>query len=258
MPKKPSPSPSRFTIPYADLPFPQLVAAAIQLGIEGVKTVDDLADPGAGNRAPINALIRSIIDSCIEQVAAGNVAGSVELGDRPEPFFQRSRSEVQDHEIKPQEEAIREFLGLEGEGELMLSEQDLVVGAIRASKELSGNSEYDFNQLLREGVRRVGQEMISNAVNKSNRKPGSGTSFTSPGARWEVYDQAYQKLKLEVGTQAWDRRKPYITLGYIAGVAKSNVVQIRRWAEATGKDIVARPGRDEDQTAGCLIVDDKI
>jgi hypothetical protein len=36
------------------------------------------------------------------------------------------------------------------------------------------------------------------------------------------------------------------------------VIQIRRWAEATGKEIVGRPGKDDDQTAGCLIVDDKI
>ncbi len=245
----------RPSLKVADM-APLLAGAAVQMEIEGVTKAEDFDDPTTrAARTQLAVVIQSIVESALTQVAAGG-AGSVELGDRPEEFFQRARTEPKDHEIKSQHEALLEYLGLDEE--LILSEQDMVTAAIQAAKELGLAPDYSLSNLIRDGIRRVGQELISNAVNKTNRKEGTGTSFTSPGARWEKYEEAYNKLKLEVGTASWGRRKPFITLSYIAGEARSNVIQIRRWAEATGKEIVGRPGKDDDQTAGCLIVDDKI
>ena len=256
--QKLSKSPWRLSFVIPDLSSSNLAAAAVQLQIEGVTKPEDLEDPGTTKgRTAISSLVKSIIESSIAEVASGST-GSVELGDRPEEFFQRARTKPQDHEMKPQELAIKDFLGLDHDAELMLSEQELVAAAIRASKELGGKPDYCLSDLIRDGIRRVGQEMVSNAVNRQNRKAGSGSSYTSPGANWHKYEAAYQQLKLEVGTPAWDRRKPYITLGYIAQESKTNVIQIRRWAESTGREIVAAPGPDEDQTAGCQIVNDKL
>ncbi len=261
MPDQNSPkSPWRLSVPVSELSSTDLANAAVQLQIEGVSSAEDLADPGIGpERTALNKLIRSIMESSVAQIAAGGTS-AVELGDRPEQFFQRARTKIQEHEKKSQETAIKEFLGIEPDGELLLSEQELVAAAIRASKDLGGRPDYSLTDLIRDGIRRVGQEMISNAANRENLKPGSKVGATSPGAKWDKYEASYQKLQLQVGTPAWEGRKPYITFGYIATDAKTNVIQIRRWAEATGKKIVGRPDvdRGDDPTAGCNIVDEKL
>ncbi len=234
-----------------------LANAAIQLEIEGVSGPEDFADPEERKaRERAAALALSIIKSSLEHIASGG-SSSVELGEGLEVFFQRCRSEKKEHEIVSQEAAIKDFLGVEGDGEIMISELQLVEGAIRAARDLNQNTNYGLSNLIRDGIRRVGQEMISNAINRSNRKPGS-KSFTTPGANWPLYEQAYTALQNECGTPAWTKRKSYITIGFIAQRASTNVVQIRRWAESTGKEIVPRPDEREDPTAGLKIVDENL
>jgi hypothetical protein len=237
----------------------QLIAAGIHLKVEGVEgeTFEDPIETPA--RSKKGALALEVIDKALVAAASGAGAG-LELSDRLEPFFSRVRTELKEHEKQCQADALRDFLKLDTD-DLILSERDLVTSALEAAKVLGYGDEYALEDLIRDGLRRACQEMISLAVNKVNRKEGAASGFTAPGARWDQYEAAYTKLQASVGTPSWGFRKPYITLSYIAGTidgAKSNVIQIRRWAESTGKAIVPRPGRDEDPTAGGQIVDDKL
>lgn len=240
---------------------PLLVKAAVQLQIPGVNDPEEFQDPGdRDGRTNRASLATQIIEKSLKAVGKG-VGGAIELDGRKEPFFDRARTKPKDHELVSQKEAIAKFLGVEADGEILLSESELVTAAIKAAKELGQGDGYNLDALIRDGIRRVGQELISNAVNKTNRDADSAPAPTSPGARWDAYDAAYMELKSILGTKNWTYRKPFITLSYIAGALigpKSNVVQLRRWAEATGKQIVPAPLPDEDQTAGGLIVDDKM
>lgn len=240
---------------------PLLVEAAVQLQIPGVTDPVEFKDPGnRDGRIKRANLANQIIEQSLEAVSKG-AGGAIELDTRKEPFFERARTKPKDHELVSQKKAIAKFLGLEGDGEILLSESELVSATIRAAKELGHGDEYGLETLIRDGIRRVGQEMISNAINKTNRDANSAPAPTAPGARWDAYETAYLELKSILGTKNWTYRKPFITLSYIAGALKgpkSNVVQLRRWAEATGKEIVPAPFAEEDQTAGGLIVDDKM
>ena len=240
---------------------PLLVEAAVQLQIPGVNDPEEFQDPGdtKGRKARAD-LAAQIVENSLKAVAKG-AGSSIELDGRKEPFFERARTKPKEHELVSQKEAIAKFLGVEADGEILLSESELVSATIRAAKELGHGDEYGLETLIRDGIRRVGQEMISNAINKSNRDADSAPAPTAPGARWDAYEAAYLELKSILGTKNWTYRKPFITLSYIAGALKgpkSNVVQLRRWAEATGKEIVPAPLAEEDQTAGGLIVDDKM
>ena len=240
---------------------PLLVEAAVQLQIPGVTDPGEFQDPGnRDGRTKRANLATQIIEQSLELVGKGG-GGAIELDGRKEPFFERARTKAKDHELVSQKEAIAEFLGLDPSGEILLSESELVTGAIKAARELGHGDEYTLETLIRDGIRRMGQEMISNAVNKKNRDADSAPAPTAPGGRWDAYEAAYLELKSILGTKNWTYRKPFITLSYIAGALKgpkSNVVQLRRWAVSTGKEIVPAPLPDEDQTAGGLIVDDKL
>ena len=254
------PSPWRPALKVEEL-APLLVDAAVQLQIPGVTDPAEFEDPGDRDGRTKRAILATqIIEKSLEAVAKGT-AGPIELYSEKEPFFDRARTKPKDHEVLSQKEAIAKFLGIELKGEILLSESELISGALKAAKELGQGDNYNIESLIRDGIRRVGQEMISNAVNKTNRDSDSAPAPTAPGTRWDAYESAYMELKSILGTKNWTYRKPFITLSYIAGALigpKSNVVQLRRWAEATGKDIVPAPLRDEDQTAGGLIVDDKL
>ena len=254
------PSPWRPALKVQEL-APLLVNAAVQLQIPGVNDPEEFQDPGDTKGRSNRALLATqIIEQSLEAVAKG-AGGAIELDGRKEPFFDRARTKAKDHELVSQKEAIARFLGIEATGEILLSESELVTAAIKAAKELGQGDGYNLETLIRDGIRRVGQELISNAVNKTNRDADSAPAPTSPGARWDAYDAAYMELKSILGTKNWTYRKPFITLSYIATWGQgpnSNVVQLRRWANATGKQIVPAPLPDEDQTAGGLIVDDKL
>ena len=101
-----------------------------------------------------------------------------------------------------------------------MSEADFVAASIKAARELGHGHDYTLDRLIHDGISRVGQELISNAVNKGNRKDKDAPAHTSPGGRWDAYEEAYQELQAIVGTKAWTYRKPYITLSYIAGALK--------------------------------------
>lgn len=235
---------------------PLLSGAAIQLGIEGIRGPEDFSDPGEKKERGARArLALEVVKAALERVAT-SCDSTLELSHRAEPFFLRARSKAHPYEFKSQEEAIAEYLGLDG-GELILSERDLIHGALRAAVDLGKPAEFCMDDLIREGLRKVSQDLITTAVNQQNRKEELEPSSTVSGSRWDKYEEAYQKLQAELGTKAWSRRKPYITLSYIASECGSNVVQIGRWAEITGKRIVGKPDKDEDQTAGGLIVNDK-
>ena len=243
---------------------PLLVEAAVQLQIPGVTDPVEFQDPGdRDGRIKRANLATQIIEQSLEAVAKG-AGGAIELDTRKEPFFERARTKPKEHELVSQKEAIAKFLGLEADGEILLSESELVSATIRAAKELGQGDGYNLETLIRDGIRRVGQELISNAVNKTNRDANSAPSPTSPGSRWDAYETAYLYLKSILGTKTWGEmgfRKPFITCSYIAGAvngSKTNVVQIRRWVAGTGKQIIPAPLPDEDQTAGGLIVDDKM
>ena len=256
--KATAPSPWRKNLDPSQM-ADQLAAAGIHLKVEGVQA-DSFIDPlSTVERTKSAKLAMVVIEKALEAAASGSGSG-LELSDKREPFFARARNEAKDHEEMSQAEALRRFLDLDTD-DLILSERALVTAALEAAKILGYGEEYSLEDLIRDGLRRACQEMISLAVNKKNRKEGTATGFTALGVRWEKYEEAYNKLQATLGTPAWGFRKPYITLSYIAGSiegAKSNVVQIRRWADATGKQIVPQPGRDEDPTAGGLIVDDKL
>ena len=240
---------------------PLLVKAAVQLQIEGITDPKIFSDPGdTKQRKARGEVAMTIITESLEAVGKG-VGGAIELDNRPEGFFQRSRTKAKGDEVMSQRDAIARYLEKEAGAEILLSEAELVTATIKAAKDLGHGTEYTVETLIRDGIRRVGQEMISNAVNRENRDPELAPAHTAPGARWDAYEEAYQELQAIVGTKAWSYRKPYITLSYIAGALKgpkSNVVQLKRWADATGRNIVPAPLADEDQSAGGQIVDDKM
>ena len=237
-----------------------LAKAAIQLDHE-VGTDPDYFAPtdDTDKRTEAAKVANHLILLSLEKVGQGAGSG-LELSDAREPFFTRARKSPSEHEKKSQFDAICDYLDIDDES-LVISEKDLVTGALKAARQLNGGVDYKLEDLIRDGIRRVGQELISNAVNQENRREGSKGGFTSPGSRWPQYEKAFARLKVIQGTNAWTYRKPYITLSYIAGAVdgpKSNVVQIRRWAEGVGHAIVGQPGPDEEPTAGGAIVDDKL
>lgn len=239
----------------------KLVKAAIQLQIEGISDESDFHDPTDTKLRKARAdLAIHIIETCLDLVGEG-VGSEVELGTSPQGYFYRSRIAPTKNEVTSQREALAKYLGREPGVEILMTESDFVTAAIKAARELGHGAEYGLTRLIHDGISRVGQELISNAVARDNRKQTDTPSHTAPGCNWDIYEKSYQELQAIVGTKSWKRRKPYITLTYIAQAndgTKSNSVQLRRWAEATGKTIVPQPRPDEDQSAGGLIVDDKL
>jgi hypothetical protein len=240
---------------FADL----LAKAAVQLQIEGVEGPEAFDDPETtAGRTAKNKLILSTIQAALEAVASG-AGNGVELSDNPEPFFQRARMKPNDGELRSQQSAIVSFLGLEPTNQIVISESELVAHALKAAREMKYGDEYGLNDLVHEGIRRVGQELVSNAANNLNRDPDAPLSPTAPGRNWDSYAKAYNALKAQLGTPAWPYRKPFITASTIAGYVQpqSNPIQIRRWMSAVGLEEVAVPKPGEDPTAGGLIVDPK-
>lgn len=236
-----------------------LANAGIQLQIEGVKDASTFDDPeNTAGRSHSSKLIIAVITAALEAVARG-AGSSVELSDKPEQFFQRARNKVSDGELRSQKDAIISFLGIEPCHQILLSEVDLVRHALKAARDLKYGDNYSQEDLLHEGIRRVGQELISNAANNLNRDPDAPLPPTAAGRNWDKYAKAYEELKAMQSTKAWPYRKPFITASTIAGYVQpqTNPIQIRRWMESVGIEEVAVPKPGEDQTAGGQVVDPK-
>lgn len=235
---------------------PLVRKAAARLGIaEAV----ELQDPRSkGKRQELASLAFDVIEKALAAVGEGNVGETISFADDPEPYFHRARQKPQEGEVMSQRDAIIKFLNLSGD-KLILSEADLVAGALRAAQVLN-YGKFDAMDLVREGVKRVAQELISNAANVANSDPTKGKPATSPGRNWANYERALNELRTEVGTPAWAYRKPYISISTIAGrvVPNTNPIQIRRWLEAKSIPTVAPPRPGEDQTAKGNIVDPQL
>jgi hypothetical protein len=257
---KESTSPWRPAIPIQSTEWAELLAkAAVQLNIEGVQGPEAFEDTRlTDDRTAKSKLIVEIVKVALEAVVSGSGNG-VELSDKPEPFFQRARTKPTDGELRSQQSAIVSFLGLEPTNQIVISEAELVGHALKAAREMKYGEEYGLNDLVHEGIRRVGQELVSNAANNLNRDPDAPLSPTAPGRNWNAYAKAYNDLKAQLGTPAWPYRKPFITASTIAGYVQpqSNPIQIRRWMASVGLEEVAVPKPGEDQTAGGQIVDPK-
>ena len=216
--------------------------AAVRLGIAEIQSKDELGDPGSEGRRKINSLIKMVLFAALEDAGKST---SFEISDKPEPFFDRARREVREGEEIPQRDAIAKFLGVQVpvQGSLLVSEEDLVAGSIKAAKILRYQSITCLEDLIREGIRRVSQELISNAVNIENVDPEAPPkiSSTRPGLNWEKYQIALDKLRVELGTPAWASRKPYITVSTIATEARTNVIQIRRWISHNNIETIGAP-----------------
>ena len=240
-----------------------LARAAQVLGYTDITEAADFADPGDTRARKARADIAiDIFEKALERVVES--ASPVELGERPEPYFERARRDRKSTEIKDQRSAIAEFLGLErpsGKESIVLSEADLVTGAIKAAAALGYPDGWSIDDLIHEGIRRVAQELISNAANETNKTDDAPKSRTSPGVNWQKYQQTLDQLIEDQGTDRWVYRKPYITISTIAGAVqpKTNDVQIRRWIAANDIPTFAPPSPDsKDQTMAGKIVDPKL
>lgn len=226
----------------------------------GIDDAGDLSvDPGEREaRTATGNLIFTVIEASLEQMVAGS--GGYKMGDSPEPFFERTRTEKKDGEKLAQRAAIAKHLDLDKSDRIVISEVDLVGAALKAARRF--NSNYDVQDLIRDGVRRVAQELITNAANEENTVDGAHVYRPVQGANWAKYEQALQTLRAELNTKAWPFRKPYITLSAIAStvVGNTNVVQIRRWLDATGQKRIPSPDHNselykKDETLAGAIVD---
>lgn len=251
-------SPWRKSIPVEPLLEP-VQAAAVQLGRTEAMNLVAEGDPGDTKlRADKAVLVFDVIREALAAVATGG-ATSFEVGDQPEPFFARARKEVREGEIKSQLQAVAEFLGTDHQAGVVVTEGELIAGAIKAAEVLK-LPKYTVEDLLHEGVRRVAQEMISNAVNVLNAVDPSAKPRTMTGRNWDTYEEALNELRAAQGTPAWTPTKPYITVSTIAGYTRpaTNSVQIRRWLAAKKIPTIAPPTPEEvraDPTLGGKIVD---
>ena len=166
------------------------------------------------------------------------------------------------HELIDQRSAIADFLGIErpvGKESIVISESDLVSQALKAAKALGYAESWGIEEMLHEGLRRVAQELVSNAALQNNRDPNAPKSATAPGLNWSFYQQVLDQLIEDQGTDRWTGRNSYITISKLATKAETNDVQIRRWISANNIPTFPPPGpKDEDRMLAGKIVDPKL
>jgi hypothetical protein len=251
-------SPWRKSIPVEPLLEP-VQTAAVQLGRTEAMNLVAEGDPGDTKlRADKAELVFDVIREALAAVASGGTT-SFQVGDQPEPYFARARKEIRDGELKAQFDAIADFLGVEPNPGIAVTEAELIAGAIKAADVLK-YPRYTVEDLLHEGVRRVAQELISNAVNLLNAEDPTSKPVTMTGRNWPEYDRALAELRAELGTAAWKLRKPFITVSTIAGRVNppTNTIQIRRWLAAQQIPTIAPPTPEElraDPSLGGKVVD---
>lgn len=243
---KESASPWRKTVSLPGTIGPLANLAAPHLGMAEVG--DLTVDPKTKTeREQVAKVMFTVVEAALEKVAMGGGEG-YSLSQEPEPFFERTRTDKKAGEKISQRAAIAKYLDLNtGADRVVISEAELVSYALKAIRRF--NSAYGLEDLIRDGIRRVAQELVTNAANEENSEGGAKRYRPVRGANWEKYQTALNTLKVDLGSPAWPFHKPYITLGAIAStvVGNTNVVQIRRWLDATGQPRVPSPDHTSDR-----------
>lgn len=194
-------------------------------------------ESNSGIRRKVLNDLKMLMIRALKDVAAGNVAGAYELSSEPEPFFDSARTKVKtDKDGNPvehlsQADAIRELFRIPPGAPLTISEADLVKTALKIGKEQSRAKEYNFNELVREGLRMVCQSIISKQIATNNAVEGSKSDrfFATRGASDARYRKALDELYQERADPAlWKgRRSNRITVSMWAKKAGTNDYQIR-------------------------------
>ena len=218
--------------------LPLIRAAARAMGFTELTDVEDPID--STKRSDIGALIDELIVEALSRAAQGSGDG-YQLHHEPEPFFaavRQSPNTAKGEKIS-KFEAIRNFLGLpnDGKNQIVLSEAALVDAALRSAKILQKGSGYNLEEMIREGIRKVAQDLITRAStidNFSDSDDAKKALRTAPGRNWDHYEKVLNELRAELGTPAWRYNKPMITVSVLSRRAETNDVQIRRWIAQKG------------------------
>lgn len=187
--------------------------------------------------------VRSLILDAAKDVANGEVSGEgYKLSDLPEEYFKEARKEIRkDSEGKPveavsQAEALRDFLRIEKDQPIVLTEAELVAAALKAARSNLRSANYGIEDLIREGISMVAQSMISKHIATENSVGKAPDNIA--GSRDNVYLEALNRLRILIGDRdAWFTRFPrskQITVSVLAREAGTNDVQIRAFLQRHG------------------------